>query len=383
MGTEITIAYVLYTSGLEYDDRVRKEILSIKKYIPNVDFTIFAITPDNKEECGVTDYGIKYRIPFLKSREKYKSGSNQIKKAYDFYKTINKQLKTFDLIICADEQTFIFPLLLNKRKKIIWDLHEIPSLFTRNYFTKKLFRYIEHKCNLIFHANKYRIDYLIKQGLINKPIKHLELRNFPDKQILPNKDDIFKRFKNWLDGRECIYIQGINNSQRKCFETLSAILKTLNYCAVIIGKINNEEIKKLEQFFDKEVINKRLFFCGIVPQKMTILYIRECIASLIFYSNETINNHLCEPNRMFQAITSGLPVIVGNNPPMKNIVEKYNFGISLDNDGSNISSIIDAFKNLTDNYEKYKYNIEKNKHKIMWEQQEYIFVDSINNLLIN
>ena len=33
------IALVLYTQGLDYDDRIRKEMLSIKSLFPNIDFT--------------------------------------------------------------------------------------------------------------------------------------------------------------------------------------------------------------------------------------------------------------------------------------------------------------------------------------------------------
>ena len=61
------IALVLYTQGLDYDDRIRKEMLSIKSLFPNIDFKIFAVEPNNREENGVTSYGIAYCIPYLKS----------------------------------------------------------------------------------------------------------------------------------------------------------------------------------------------------------------------------------------------------------------------------------------------------------------------------
>lgn len=119
------IALVLYTHGLDYDDRIRKEILSIKSLYSNVDFKIFAVEPKNREEEGITSYGVRYRIPYLKSREKYASGTHTVQKAWDFYKAIKKDLKVFDAVWCADPETFIFVLMLHD-KPITWDLHELP-----------------------------------------------------------------------------------------------------------------------------------------------------------------------------------------------------------------------------------------------------------------
>ena len=54
------IAMVIYTD-LRFDDRVRKEILTIQRIFPNVSFKIFVLFPDNRNEEGVTDYGVPYK----------------------------------------------------------------------------------------------------------------------------------------------------------------------------------------------------------------------------------------------------------------------------------------------------------------------------------
>ena len=107
------IALVLYTSGIDYDDRIRKEILSIKETYSNINFKIFAVEPKNREEEGITSYGVPYRIPYLKSRDKYVSGTRTVQKAWDFYKTVKKDLKTFDAVWCADPETFVFVLMIH------------------------------------------------------------------------------------------------------------------------------------------------------------------------------------------------------------------------------------------------------------------------------
>ena len=156
---EYKVALVLYTSGLDYDDRIRKEILTIQKYYPNIKFKIFAVDSKNREECGITSYGVEYRIPYLKSRDKFKSGSNAYRKAWDFYRSIRRELKDFDAVWCADVETFLFVLLL-KGKQILWDLHELPTIFMASWWKRLLFRYAERKVKVMLHANEPRLKYL-------------------------------------------------------------------------------------------------------------------------------------------------------------------------------------------------------------------------------
>ena len=172
------VALILYTSGLDYDDRIRKEILTIQSLFSEVQFKIFAVVPENKEESGVTSYGVPYRIPYLHSRDKYASGTKTLAKAYDLYKTIKGELEEFDIIWCADIETFIFTLLI-KNKPIIWDLHELPMPLMRNFATKMILKFAERKCVALVHANQARIDHLFSVGAFRARHKHFVLNNFP------------------------------------------------------------------------------------------------------------------------------------------------------------------------------------------------------------
>lgn len=385
MGKKIKVAMILYTQGLEYDDRIRKEILSIQKNIPEVKFTIFAIVPKNEEKQGETDYGVPYYIPYLKTREKFKSGTKTLQKAYDFYKNISPKLADYDVIWCADIETFLFPLLLSRSTKIVWDQHELPAPFMRNWFTKLLFKYMENKCRIMYHANKSRIDYLKDTYTIKQYSKHIEIRNYPenfDSQI-PDPDIIFEKYNEWLNNRKCVYIQGISGKDRKCFETLSAILKHPELCAVVIGGVDKKQIDRVSNLYSEEFISDRLFFTGKVPQKMTKLYMSKCCISLVFYAMNTPNNMYCEPNRMFQSIMMGLPVVVGKNPPMKEVIDSYCVGISLDNDGSDVDTIISAMDKILNNYDYYKNEVLKNRVKLKWDYQEKILVESFKRVINN
>lgn len=375
---------VLYTQGLEYDDRIRKEILSITGRHPEITFEIFAVTPKNAKEDGKTEYGVTYHIPFLKSREKYKSGTHTLAKAYDFYKTVAPELKRFDAVWCADIETFLFPSLLSKRKPLIWDLHELPAPFMRNRIMRNIFKFLAHKCTLMYHANESRIDCLRELDMISSNTPNIAIRNYPQKNLVEEQTPAFEKmdeFKKWRNGRKCIYLQGVSSMIRRPIESVSAIMDSSGFCGVVVGGYPEEAMKAIREKYSEKELNEKIFFAGKVPQIQTKNFIAECVLGLVFYQTNSLNNTYCEPNRMFQTIIMGKPVVVGCNPPMKSIVGKYNAGIALNSDGGDVEEIKSAISEIDTNYYSYRQNTEEARTNITWEAQEDLLVSSFISAL--
>ena len=372
------IALVLYTSGIDYDDRIRKEILSVKGLYSNIDFKIFAVEPKNREEEGVTSYGVPYRIPYLKSRDKYVSGTHTVQKAWDFYKTIKKDIESFDAVWCADPETFIFVLMLHG-KPIAWDLHELPLAFMGNPVMRILFKWLERKCKVMVHANEPRLRYLERIGMVKHLEKQFVLRNYPQfNEIDEEYDEKHKDFVKWLGEDKCAYLQGIVSAARADMESIQAVLAIPNLKAVVVGGIQPERMDELKQRFGENVLAERIYFTGKIKQLKTPQYIRKCCIALVFYKKTSPNNWYCEPNRLFQNVINGNPVVVGNNPPMKEFVETNHYGVSVDTDGSDVEKIVEGIKTILDNPYEYK-NFQVNN--VMWNNQNSV-IDRIVHTFI-
>ena len=161
------IAMILSTNGIQYDDRIRKEMLSVMSIYPDVKFKIFAMIDGNVsiEESGISDYGVEYEIPLFRSRLKYPQGTHLLVKLWDFYKTIRPKIADFDAIWCADFRPLLFILLCRKPK--VWDMHELPEIFLGNSFKKFLLKLLMRRANVIIHANTERLKYLDKQSALS------------------------------------------------------------------------------------------------------------------------------------------------------------------------------------------------------------------------
>ena len=372
------IALVIYTSSLDYDDRIRKELVSIKKLYPNVKFKIFALYYKNDAEEGVTSYGVPYKVYSLKSREKYPSDTHLLYKSWEFYKIVKPELKEFDAVWCADFHVFLFALLLHG-KPMLWDLHELPMAIMYRWWGRSLFRFIERKMRVIIHANEQRRAHMESLGMIKHPEKHYVLRKYPDfNEIDSEYDDTYNKFVEWLGDSKCVYLQGIQGKDRADLESTSAVLDVEGLKLVVIGRTNDSLKDMLVSKYGKKEIDERVFFTGMIKQLKTPQYIRKCIMSLVFYKKTEMNNWFCEPNRLFQNVINGNPVVVGNNPPLKELVDEYGVGVCADTDGSDQEKITEAIREVLEKQDVLKKNLAAAEGNWLWGSQEKVISDFMN-----
>lgn len=357
------IAIICRTIGLEYDDRIRKECISIARH---AEVKIFVTFENNVEEEGVTSYGIPYQSFKLKSRKNFRSGRFLLIKAFEFYFKVKPKIKGYDLIWAHEEYTFLFPFFAQK-DKFIWDLHEIPNLFNRPIL-RNIFHYIERKSKYIIHANNHRIDYLISIGLIKSNEKHDYVRNYPDKifaeSVLEPND--FEKFKGWLNNEQYVYLQGLTVADRYPYNSIASILEGTDFKVVVVGTFEDVAAKvKLEIEF-KDLLEKRVYFAGRVNQLAIPSFLKDAEFSMVFYDTNDPNNEYCEANRFFQAINFGIPVITGNNVSMAYLVKEYGLGVSLESDGRDLEKIKKGINHLISNIQEYKMSCRRHNDLFIW-----------------
>ena len=370
MNKEKRIALVIKTEGLEYDDRVRKEILTVRKLFHDVSFKIFAMLPGNKEQEGITKYGVPYKSVYIPARDKYPSAQKTTLKAWQFYRAVEKEVRDYDAVWVANVDAAFVPIFL-KHKRIIWDLHELPLTFTGHRPMRQLLRHTFNRCKLVLHANPQRADYLESIGVIDDREKHIALRNYPNfDDVDVEHDEKYVQFVEWKGDRECVYLQGLSEERRAAYESVAAVMKHDALSAVVVGKMYPESLERLIAEFGEDKLTSRVYFVGKVPQLKIPQYVAECKLSLVFYKNVQPNNWYCEANRFYQAVILGVPVVVGANPPMKELVEKYDFGVSIATDGSVVDDISEGIRKVMGNYDYYKLKTLENRDNLLWSKQE-------------
>ncbi len=360
------ILMLVRTSGLEYDDRVRKEALTLKSL--GYEVFILANYISNKSEVGITDYGIPYKVVRLYSRSLIGSARFLAIKMIEFWMISTWYLiKGRYKVLWAHEEYTILSLLFKfPGTWYVFDQHELPEFLLASNFRKSLYKRIEKISDIIIVANKRRLNYMKDIGIVGLPEKYYVIHNYPDKVFadIPVKP-ISEHLDTWLDGSEYILMQGGGHISRYPVEVMTAIARNGKHKIVLVGPVDKAVKNIIYERFSELV-----FMTGYVDQLKLTEYIDYARYSIILYADHDPNNLNCEPNRLYQAVCRGIPVIVGMNPPMKDLVEQHNIGVVLSDDGKSEDGIFIAINQMEENFSIFKENVLQIKNDLNWESQE-------------
>jgi hypothetical protein len=165
-------------------------------------------------------------------------------------------------------------------------------------------------------------------------------------------------------------------------EVVEAIINIEGIKLIVVGPYSDGIIYKLKNKWGN-IISEKVYFTGFVPQKKLVDFIDHAIMSIILYRKDIDNCWLCAPNRLYQALIRRIPVIVGINPPMANLVNKYNCGVVLAGDGSNAVDIKNGIIKIIENQAEFNKNTKYCLDNISWESQLPVFKNIMKTKMVS
>lgn len=259
---------------------------------------------------------------------------------YEKAKSLNADIYHFH-----DPELLPHGLRLKKAgKKVIYDAHEdlprqILSKYWINKYLRKLFsvvfeRYenrVAKKLDYVITATPHIRDRFLK---INKNC--IDINNFPleNELSLPT---------NWSDKKnEVCYIGGISQI-RGNNELVDAMQQVKNATMVMVGPFSTEDYGNLlKQKSGWANVN----YQGIVDRKGVATIMSHAKAGMVTFL--PLPNHIdAQPNKMFEYMSAGIPVIGSDFPLWKEIIEGNKCGICVD--PTNPQSIANAIDFIMQN----------------------------------
>lgn len=297
--------------------------------------------------------------------------------------------KIYNYIWSNDLPTLYSSFKLSKilNAKLIYDSHEIyietlnqffPSKasFVKSIIFKSLLKvmkihgyYIEKKIIKKSHyfitVNDSLLDYFNKKHEIKNSCV---VMNFPYlKKSSFKKIDLFKK-NNWKNSSYLLVYQGMINKGRG----IDIIIKTLkilpnHFKLIIIG--DGPQKKEMKNLSLKLNLSDRIDFINKVPINELLNYTSSCHLGINLLENYNLSKKLASPNKLYEYIHAGIPVIASNTVENTKVFKKYNIGQLVENNPNNISENIQLiFKRDLD---LFKQECSKAKQDYNWETQEY------------
>jgi|GEM_PF-1295387 len=351
-----------FLGPLKYRGRLFKQIKTLK----NNGFEVMLIHGQTEKEAP--DYSI-YDFPIIPVKvvqESFKMLTflSQLR----FGQIAAKLIETnqADIVVSVALQSALSGALSKSRNPgrfFIFDNNELSIEMISSKFKRKVWsqihNYILKKADVVMHAEKRRLEYFSKT--YRTEAKQFLLENLPF-------------FKNHVPERglrksiRCVYVGGFMPG--RFIEEILIGFSELNEKSVFLDMIGfysppNYEIKirKLIANIDTSHIK----FLPPVSHSKMYNTLSSYDIGLAFYSNTNLNNYYCAPNKIYDYIQMGIPVITNDYPGLIDVIQKNRLGVCV----SSVDTM--NFKNAihTINSDNLYANIdEKIKRRYSWENQE-------------
>jgi len=216
--------------------------------------------------------------------------------------------------------------LLKKGKKVIYDVHEdVPRDILSKYYISKPLRLLISRVFEKYEDRSARkftwiitaTPFICKRFLKLNP-NTSDINNFPILQEFPTP------INPRLTGNNVCYIGDLTE-----IRGIYHIIDALNYTDVRLILGGRFESEEMESKIKNHPNSSRIDYQGFVSRRQMAELFNQSLAGLVTFLPEP--NHInAQPNKLFEYMAAGLPVICSNFPLWRELIEKSNCGICVD-----------------------------------------------------
>jgi glycosyltransferase involved in cell wall biosynthesis len=362
-------AIVSVTNDLSTDRRVHRSCIALQK----LGFDVLLVGRKRRKSIPLDNRPYRMKRMFL-----------LFEKGFLFYAEYNLRLFFFllfrksHLLLSNDLDTLLPNYLIKKLKgsKLIYDSHEyftgVPELEGRPFvqkFWKRIEKWIFPKLVDIITVNNS-----IAQLYKNEYKKELVvIRNIPDQ---PEKTERHSKKELGLDDEKNILIlQGSGiNVERGAEEAVQAMEYVDNAVLYIVG--DGDVLPLLKEMVKLKKLDGKVKFIPKQPLDKLFDYTKNADIGLTLDKDTNINYRYSLPNKLFDYIHSGVPVLASPLIEIQNIIQQYTIGEMIDSHvpehiAGKLNSMLSDKKKLA----VYRENCNIAKADLNWKNEENKLTD--------
>lgn len=279
-----------------------------------------------------------------------------------------------DILLSNDTDTLLANYLASKirRKKLVFDAHElfpeVPELVNRSkkkYIWKKLedwiFPHLSHSYTVCTSISEY---YKKKYNIHMKVVRNVPYYHYRNKQNI----------KISYPNKKIILYQGALNVGRGLEWVLEAMPFIENGVLVIIG--DGDIRQKLEEQTKTLKLEDKVLFLGKIEAEKLHEYTPSAAIGLCLLENKGLSYYYALPNRIFDYIQAGVPVLATRFPEITTIVETYKTGVLINHyEPKYLAEVINNMLEVSFDTNHF----ESVAKKLCWEKEEKVLLNLLEN----
>lgn len=275
------------------------------------------------------------------------------------------KLKDIDILF-VDNRKAIIPALILKlfriHAKVILDVREL-------YLSKEVKRLIGkigcffegimiEKADVVICANKYRAELMKEYYRLNKtPLIYENLRRLQYSSDF-DCDELKRKYNEIITKNSFKIISTSGCSVSRTNDTLVEAVAMLGkgYDLLLVGGRTKKDEMVIQNIIDKNNLNNVHLIQSVEEDELKYL-ISISQLGIVNYHQKDLNNKYCASGKIYEFIFENLPVVTTENPPLKEICQDFNIGVSDDD-------YVNGIVNINGNYLYYKNNVKSLSNRI-------------------
>ncbi len=204
--------------------------------------------------------------------------------------------------------------------------------------------------------------------------------NHPPYQVSETRSNVLREKLGIPLEKKILLYQGGLQSGRGLFLILDVTKHLPDLVAVFLGDGHLKE--ELQRAILSLGLTNRAFMVDRVPYTDLLEYTRSADLGLVLIEDYGLSYRYARPNKLFEYIMAGLPVVVTNFPVMKEIVETHNVGEAVElSDPKEIARVIQRMLTDADRYRQLVENCLHAAQIFRWENEEPKLLELVQKVL--
>lgn len=271
-----------------------------------------------------------------------------------------------------------------KNLLLVYDSHEyytgVPELENRPFVKgiwSRIERWIFPKLKIIITVNDSIASLYKKQ--YGKSL--VVIRNVPLKPpVMASTQQELRKQLQLPPDKKIIILQGSGiNIQRGAEEAVEAMRFIDNALLIILG--GGDVIKTLESLVEEFQLQEKILFKPRMPYGEMMKFTRASDIGLTLDKDTNLNYRYSLPNKIFDYIHAGIPVMSSRLPELERIINHYDIGTFIDrHDPAHIAEKLRLALSDTTTFDRWKNNLHLAATELNWETESKKFPDIIHEL---
>lgn len=266
--------------------------------------------------------------------------------------------------------------------RLVYDSHELYSEQEFSIWEKRRWREIEAKyigaCDLIITVNESIATELERRyGLSGVKV----IYNAERRQTTLPLTRYFHKVFCLPDSQRVLLLQGGLSAGRNLEVLVHAMRYVQNQSIVLVVLGDGLLLHTLQKIVRQEALKERVYFHPAVPQKELLALTAAADAGVIPYQATCLNNHYCTPNKLFEFIAAGLPILATDLPEILRLVEGLQIGLVGDTSSSRkMAKLIDDFFSDEQRFANWRTKVSIASQEVCWEREEKKLIEIYETL---